>query len=288
MDLTFLEAIEIATQETKEYIDEQPVISYGETQFLNAASRMTAKNNVGVFVGSDEPANALDGDIWIDPNDIVNDEPSEEPVVEFVDNMFISEYGVTTYEDYLAAYTAGKVCHVLKDGVIYSGNVIKSDAGIDCYYMDSEWQNTKFIRCAVNNMWSVECDSSSVFVTVTTNDNEVYSIDKTFMEIKNAIELNKNMTAIWQFSASKRYVMKLHSYNDYSIVFYVHLDNNIPYDTSNTFAYITLQVDDTVTVNSYNYKHLPDVTTDNDGAFLRVVDGAWTPVDILDAGGVWY
>lgn len=74
MDLTILEALEITTQETKEYIDEQPVISYGETQFLNAASRMTAKNNVGVFVGSDEPANALDGDIWIDTDK--NVEPS--------------------------------------------------------------------------------------------------------------------------------------------------------------------------------------------------------------------
>ena len=77
MDLTVLEALEVtATEvkeyvdeqivETKEYIDEQPVISYSENQFLDAASRMTAKNNVGVFVGSDEPGNALDGDIWID------------------------------------------------------------------------------------------------------------------------------------------------------------------------------------------------------------------------------
>lgn len=77
MDLTFLEALEITTQETKEYIDEQPVISYGETQFLNAASRMTAKNNVGVFVGEDEPADALDGDIWIDTDKNVGSSGSD-------------------------------------------------------------------------------------------------------------------------------------------------------------------------------------------------------------------
>lgn len=66
MDLTILEALEVTATEVKEYVDDKPVIYYGGAQYLDAASRMTAKNNVGVFVSTDEPANALDGDIWID------------------------------------------------------------------------------------------------------------------------------------------------------------------------------------------------------------------------------
>ena len=69
MELTVLEALEVTTIEVREYVDEQPVVSYGEKQNLNKASRMTAKNNLGVYVGPDEPMDALDGDIWVEEHE---------------------------------------------------------------------------------------------------------------------------------------------------------------------------------------------------------------------------
>ena len=66
MAIDILSALEITTRATKEYVDEQPVVSYGAAQSLDATSRTTAKNNVGVYVGSEEPTDALDGDIWLD------------------------------------------------------------------------------------------------------------------------------------------------------------------------------------------------------------------------------
>ena len=71
MELTVLEALEIATIEVKEYIDDKEVISYKENQALNESARTTAKNNVGVYVGENEPYDALDGDIWVSTTDDV-------------------------------------------------------------------------------------------------------------------------------------------------------------------------------------------------------------------------
>lgn len=67
--ITLMEALQITTQEVKEYVDQKPAISYEEPQALGEESRTIAKNNVGVYVGTDEPADALDGDIWIDTDD---------------------------------------------------------------------------------------------------------------------------------------------------------------------------------------------------------------------------
>lgn len=50
---------------TKKYVDDQHAVSYGASQDLDKASRETAKNNIGVYVGSEEPVGALDGDIWV-------------------------------------------------------------------------------------------------------------------------------------------------------------------------------------------------------------------------------
>lgn len=67
--ITLLEALKVTTTEIKEYVDQKPTVSYEESQALGAASRTIAKNNVGVYVGTDEPTDALDGDIWIDTDD---------------------------------------------------------------------------------------------------------------------------------------------------------------------------------------------------------------------------
>jgi hypothetical protein len=66
MAIDILSALEITTNAVKEYVDEQPIVSYGASQYLDALCRETAKNNMGVYVGTDEPIDALDGDIWID------------------------------------------------------------------------------------------------------------------------------------------------------------------------------------------------------------------------------
>lgn len=55
-----------------EYINNQPVISYANNQNLGKVSRTVAKNNVGVYVSTNEPEGALDGDIWVDPDDDTN------------------------------------------------------------------------------------------------------------------------------------------------------------------------------------------------------------------------
>lgn len=71
--ITLMEALQITTEEVKGYVDQKPVVSYEEPQVLDVESRTTAKNNVGVYVGADEPVDGLEGDIWIDTDD--NDNP---------------------------------------------------------------------------------------------------------------------------------------------------------------------------------------------------------------------
>lgn len=67
--LNTLEALQITTTKVKKYVDEKPVVSYEESQTLGVASRTIAKSNIGVYVGADEPTDALDGDIWMDTDD---------------------------------------------------------------------------------------------------------------------------------------------------------------------------------------------------------------------------
>ena len=67
--LTPDEAMDMTGYATKEYVHTMPAVSYGTAQSLDAASRTTAKNNVGVYVGETEPADALDGDIWVNTNE---------------------------------------------------------------------------------------------------------------------------------------------------------------------------------------------------------------------------
>ena len=69
MALDIMSALKVVVEKVKEYINDKPLISYGNTQALDATSRTIAKNNVGVYVVSDEPVDALDGDIWIDSDD---------------------------------------------------------------------------------------------------------------------------------------------------------------------------------------------------------------------------
>ena len=61
-----LEALELTTKAIKDYTDGQSVVSYGKSQYLSAMDRAIAKNNIGVYVGPDEPTNAVNGDIWCD------------------------------------------------------------------------------------------------------------------------------------------------------------------------------------------------------------------------------
>lgn len=59
---------------TESYVDEKfadinvdiSAVSYDEIQDLSLNERTIAKNNIGVYIGSEEPADALDGDIWLD------------------------------------------------------------------------------------------------------------------------------------------------------------------------------------------------------------------------------
>lgn len=63
------QAVGSALNKMTEYIDNKQFVSYADHQNLSAMSRAVAKNNVGVYVQHDEPADAVDGDVWIDTDD---------------------------------------------------------------------------------------------------------------------------------------------------------------------------------------------------------------------------
>ena len=66
--ITVLQAIEIAAQTLKDYVDDNAVF-YGKKQSLDVNSKTQAKENLGVFTGTEEPVGAQDGDIWFDEED---------------------------------------------------------------------------------------------------------------------------------------------------------------------------------------------------------------------------
>lgn len=63
------EALEITTIEMKKYTDEN-TISCSQEQLLDQDKKAIAKNNVGVYVGPEEPIDAVNGDLWFDLDDV--------------------------------------------------------------------------------------------------------------------------------------------------------------------------------------------------------------------------
>lgn len=74
--IDMLPALKITTEAIKEYADGKPFVLYGESQNLSARERTIAKNNVGVYVGPEEPTGAVNGDIWFDTDEIGSAVPS--------------------------------------------------------------------------------------------------------------------------------------------------------------------------------------------------------------------
>ena len=75
------EALEITTQEIKEYVDDRPAVSYEKSQNLSARNRTVAKNNIGVYICPEEPAGAVNGDVWFDTDDVTPTVPSAPSVL---------------------------------------------------------------------------------------------------------------------------------------------------------------------------------------------------------------
>ena len=95
--LTPDEAMDMTGYATKEYVNSLPAVSYGVAQSLDATSRTTAKNNVGVYVGGTEPADALDGDIWVNPNETVATSASKIHVVNVGSDADLSSIDFSKY-----------------------------------------------------------------------------------------------------------------------------------------------------------------------------------------------
>lgn len=83
-------------------------VAYDTVQSLSASQRTTAKNNIGVYVSADEPADAQDGDVWFDIDDIDNESFTgsntdnnvmvENPRFELIETITIDDETITTIE----------------------------------------------------------------------------------------------------------------------------------------------------------------------------------------------
>lgn len=110
-------------------------------------------------------------------------------------------------------------------------------------------------------------------MTVNYNEEEAYSANKTFAEV---------------FAAGYNAIAVLHYENGNNTIFHVYCidETSVCFQSDmlgTTSAYMVIYNDDTVELSEIRYGGLPIVTTNDDGSFLRVVNGKWASVNVANA-----